>query len=453
MSSKTLILSSSGLKNVIVNQSDNEEFSFIFSKESITIPRIFAEFLSPKVCKLHKTDQTIQSINFSDEMKDLTISRKALSKIKLLSMGESIDVNEEEIFELQIISILLENEELFIKIKDQFDNEIKEDNLDQQINKLTILDKITEKSNFFNYSSIIEFISKQFYLIDKEKLFQLSKGVLYSIICNEELRIESEDSLFDFIIQFFDIHKEDKKEEEENDLISFLEQIYFENLSEEKLSQFLDNFNVNDMTVGLWLKLRPCIHINKNNSINSRYKSKTKIIEYDGNTSHSLNGIIDYLTKKCCGNVSDKGTVKVTTNSERLGFEVKNAVDLHNNENRFASDNVSNVWVKYDFIRRKICPTCYTIKSRNDYDGHHPRSWVIEGSNTDEESDWKILDQKENDGTIHGRNACYTFNINNNKQGEYYRYLRIRQTGKNSDERDYFTFSGLEYFGEILKDS
>ena len=148
MSLQSLILSSSGLKNIIVNQSDNEDFSFVFSKESLTIPRIFAEFISPKVCKLHKTDQTIQSIVFTDEIKDMTISQKALSKIESLSKGESIDVNEDEVFELQIISILLENEELFIKVNKLFDNEIKEDNIDQQLNKLKILDKITVKSNY-----------------------------------------------------------------------------------------------------------------------------------------------------------------------------------------------------------------------------------------------------------------------------------------------------------------
>ncbi|KAK8839380.1 hypothetical protein M9Y10_032317 [Tritrichomonas musculus] len=449
MSLQSLILSSSGLKNIIVNQSDNEDFSFVFSKESLTIPRIFAEFISPKVCKLHKTDQTIQSIVFTDEIKDMTISQKALSKIESLSKGESIDVNEDEVFELQIISILLENEELFIKVNKLFDNEIKEDNIDQQLNKLKILDKITVKSNYFNYSDIVEFISKQFYLIEKEKLFQLSKRVLYSIICNECLRIESEDSLFDFIIQLFDNHKEEEKEE--NDLISFLEQVYFENLSEEKLSQFLDNFNANDMTVGLWSKLRPCIHINKNHSISNRYKSKEKIIEYDGNNSHSLNGIIDYLTNKSGGNVSDNGTVNVTASPEQSSYRAKNAVDLHNDGNQFISYDASNVWVKYDFIGRRICPTSYTIKSRIDCDGYHLRNWVIEGSNTDEESDWKILDKKESDDTIHGQNSCYTFNIN--KQDEYYRYLRIRQTGKNSSGYDHLICSGLEYFGKILNDS
>ena len=450
MSSKTLVLTSNGLKNVIVSPSNNEEFSFIFSKESITIPKIFAQFISPKICKLHKTDQTIQSISFTDELKDTSLSKNALSIIKSLSMGETVEIKEEEVFELQIISILLENEELFIKINESFHKDLGENNIDQYLNNLQILDKITTNSNLFNYSDIVKFISKHFYLIDKEKLFQLPKRVLYSIISNESLTIESEDSLFDFINQLF--NNQEKEENPEIDFITFLEQIYFENLSEEKLSSFLDNFNPNDMTVALWSKLRSCIHCNKTHSFNnSRYKSKIKVIKYDGNITHSLNGIIDHLTKESGGNVSDNGTMKVTTISERSGLESKNAVDLHNDRNSFISYDVSNVWLKYDFIGRQICPTCYTIKSRHDSDSSHPRSWVIEGSNTDEESDWKILDKKDNNETVHGTNTCYTFNIND--QDEYYRYLRIRQTGKNSSGCDYFCFSGLEYFGKILNNS
>ena len=447
MNSKTLILTSNGLKNVIVSSSDNEDFSFIFSKESVTIPKIFAQFISPKVCKSHKADQTIQSISFTDELKDTTLSKNVLQIIKSLSMGESVEVNEEESFELQIISILLENEELFIKINQLFHKDINEDNIDQYLEKLQILDKITINSNLFNYSDIVEFISKNFYLIEEEKLLKLSKRVLYSIISNESLTIESEDSLFNFINQLFNNNNEKNPE---IDLITFLEQIYYENLSDQILSQFLDNFNPNEMTVALWSKLRPCIHCNKTHSFNnSRYSSKIKEIKYDGNTSHSLNGIIDYLTKESGGNVSDNGTVKVTAINDRSSTNSKNVVDLHNNNNGFVSDNVSNTWLKYDFIGRKICPTCYTIKSRHDYDSHHPRSWVIEGSNTDEESDWKILDKKDNNKTVNGINTCYTFNIN--EQDEYYRYLRIRQTGKNSSGYDFFCFSGLEYFGKIRK--
>lgn len=210
------------------------------------------------------------------------------------------------------------------------------------------------------------------------------------------------------------------------------------------------------MSTALWNKLRPCIHESPNRKKNQRETKKheqnnerIKTIKYDGNISNSLNGIIDYLTKESGGNVSDNGTVKATTITDRKSLEARNAVDLHNDNNGFISTDVSNMWLKYDFVDRKVCPTSYTIKSRHDYDDNHPRSWVIEGSNTDSESDWTILDVRNNYNGIGGMNVCYAFEMK--EQTEFYRYLRIRQTGKNSSNSDYLCLSGLEYFGRLLE--
>ena len=100
---------------------------------------------------------------------------------------------------------------------------------------------------------------------------------------------------------------------------------------------------------------------------------------------------------------------------------------------------MKNNYPEYDFIERKVCPTCYTIKPRHNNDGHHPISQVTEGSNMIEKSYWTILNQHDNDRRIKGKNVCYTFEMK--EQREFYRYLHIRQTG---------TDSGLKY-GKLLK--
>ena len=75
---------------------------------------------------------------------------------------------------------------------------------------------------------------------------------------------------------------------------------------------------------------------------------------------------------------------------------------------------------------------------------------MIEGSNTGGENDneWTILDSHQNDSTLRGKSFSFIFDI---KQGnkEFYRYLRIRQTGLNSNNRHYTAISALEYFGII----
>ncbi|KAK8848292.1 hypothetical protein M9Y10_019352 [Tritrichomonas musculus] len=460
MSTQKLILTSSGLSNVILESTYDDEFLFILPNQKIQIPRIFAEFISPKISKIHQSDLTIDSINFVHELEGIKITEEIISKIKFLSMGKMIEISEEESFLLQIFSILFDNEELFTSINQLFHDEISENKIDQYLKNLQFFDKISINPQFFDYSSMINFISSHFYSIDQKKLLQLPTRILYSIISNEFLQIETEDSLFDFIIQFFNDKKENQEKVSNNeskiDLISFYEQINFENLSEQKIEQFLDTFDPNEMSTALWNKLRPCIHESPNRKKNQRETKKheqnnerIKTIKYDGNISNSLNGIIDYLTKESGGNVSDNGTVKATTITDRISLEARNAVDLHNDNNGFISTDVSNMWLKYDFVDRKVCPTSYTIKSRHNYNDHHPRSWVIEGSNTDSESDWTILDERNNYNGIEGMNVCYAFEMK--EQTEFYRYLRIRQTGKNSSNYDYLCLSGLEYFGRLLE--
>ena len=136
--------------------------------------------------------------------------------------------------------------------------------------------------------------------------------VVHSIISNENLVIESEDSLYEFIKELF---KERKENESEIDKMSFLEEIEFTRLSEDKFNDFIENFSSGEMTGRLWKKLCKCFYTNMKKSSTNDVKNcryfKSQRIEFDGNESHRFEGIIHYLTQKCGGNVSDKGIVNV----------------------------------------------------------------------------------------------------------------------------------------------
>ena len=133
MSFKNLILSSSGLKNLVFESNQEEEFQFIFKESTVSMKTTFAEFISPKVSKLHLTDPTIRSISFTDQLGSANISNEVLSKLELLSRGESISINETEHFQIKIISILLENEELFSLVDELFSKDINETNIDEYL--------------------------------------------------------------------------------------------------------------------------------------------------------------------------------------------------------------------------------------------------------------------------------------------------------------------------------
>ena len=446
MSEKNLLLSSSGLKNIVLYPSQEDEFQFIFPQGTINTKTIFAEFISPKVSNLHQTDPTIGSISFNNQLNGDKITSDVLSKFKSLMLGESININEEESFQMKIISILLNNEELFNKISELYSNEISETNIYQYLSNLTFLYEISPTFYHFSTQDIINFVASHFYSIDKSRIIHLPKEVLLSIISNENIKIDNEDSLFEFIKQIFN---EEDINESDISILTFYEQLDFRSLSEEKFREFIQIFNPSEITNELWEKLCYCFYVNtqdesQNARGNDRYMMVFKKFIYEGNP---FEGIIDHLTKSSGGNVSENGTVKVTSSSLNNG-SVQNVVDLHNTSSYIQFTNVLNSWIKFDFGDRKVHPTQYSIRTRINSNNHHLKNWVIEGSNTDEENDWKLLDSRQNDSFLNGAKVTHTYNISEQlDQRESFRYLRLRQTGVDANNYYFGTFSALEFFG------
>ncbi|KAK8845788.1 hypothetical protein M9Y10_020708 [Tritrichomonas musculus] len=92
MNKKSFILSSSGLKNLVPNQSYGEDFKFIFAEHEIQMKNLFAEFISPYVSQIHQSDPTISSIHFSNTNSTKRSKINHLSKLneKIFSLFESI---------------------------------------------------------------------------------------------------------------------------------------------------------------------------------------------------------------------------------------------------------------------------------------------------------------------------------------------------------------------------
>lgn len=182
----------------------------------------------------------------------------------------------------------------------------------------------------------------------------------------------------------------------------------------------------------------------ENDQLKQIIKTKEEEIQQLNENQKSINGpftgkIIEHLTKEAGGNVHDKGVVKVTAASEYYGHYAKYAVDIHNNSDYFASDDS---FLKYDFIKRKVHPTSYLITTHN---CHNPRNWVIEGSNND--NNWIILDTRQNETCLTGEWVTCMFDIKSHDKS--YRYLRIRRTGKNSDNSYLLCFSSLDFIGTL----
>lgn len=464
MASKSIILSSAGLKNIIFDSSLENLFCFHFGDCKIVLNQMFAEFISPVVSRLKKTDSTIESIYFNDIFDEISnfyqisyhdlFTEDIISLIKQLSSGFSVTIDQKQSVQLQLISIFLDNEELYNKINEIYPIDINESNIDYYLQYIQLFKYFSTTTNHFNFSNIIDFISSHFYSIDEEKLVRLPKSILYLIISNQQLKIESEDSLLNFIEIIF-LEENDEKGEKLtiNDFYEFIE---FSGLSESKFHEFITSIKFDEMTNSMWNKF--CHFLCKSAILSSeKLKENRYYRSPKNNTKNSesiFKGIIYQLTVENGGkNVHDEAIIDVSSSST-LGFNyAKYAVDFDDKNHFFESCNVPNSWLRYDFIDKKVRPNKYSIRSRHDRGkgGCHLSNWVIEGSNSRRNDEWEILDERNDVTILDDKNAEFTFTINPPlDENEFYRYLRIRQTGDNTEGNDHMALSALEFYGLIV---
>ena len=153
MNTKSFILTSAGLKNIIQKE---DEFTFVFGERSIKTSNVFAQFLSPIVSHLHHSDPTIESIHFDYPFEskllnlsniDELISEDIISILQEISKGSSISLNNTQSNKLQILSIFFDNDELFNKLEELFPKNKKDENIDNFLNQLQIIEYLSKTSN------------------------------------------------------------------------------------------------------------------------------------------------------------------------------------------------------------------------------------------------------------------------------------------------------------------
>ena len=125
-------------------------------------------------------------------------------------------------------------------------------------------------------------------------------------------------------------------------------------------------------------------------------------------------------------------------------FTLRNAVNRGANNNAFESQDVSGSWIRLDFLSRKLKPNRYSVRARPDSANWFLRSWVLEGSN--DASAWTALDTRVNDTTINAQGAWGTFTC---VATEFYKYIRLRQTGVTAQGSHFLAIGEIELYGQL----
>jgi hypothetical protein len=284
---------------------------------------------------------------------------------------------------------------------------------------------------------MVDFVASHFFEIERLLLVKFPRTIIIQILSSESLRIESEDSLYEFTREGI--------EKDCNDF-EMLEFIQFEYLSCGKMSDFIEwscesHEVFRDLfSMRIWRAI--CVRLGLKVSPESRNRRltfpKERIVP---SGDECLDGIIAHLTRKYSGNVHDLGIVSASSSTTDNSHIARNATEL-NTKNHFHSLNEPNQWLCYDFKDRWIRLMHYSI-----YTGHHLRDWKVEGSN--DNLNWSCLDERH-DSTTNSGHPIGTFSVSKENEREY-RFIRLLQTGKCTQNNDYLILYAFEVFGDLLE--
>lgn len=205
--SHSIILSAAGLQNIL--REDIEYFTFKFGHHELKMDKIFAEFLSPTVSKIHLSDPTVDCLNFEYMLTsefpnyDEFFTDDIFDILQKISRGYLVDVKNEQAMKLIVISRLIGNKELENKILD-----LNYDSFENSPNfyfaYFQLLEYLNDPMLKINHEQLLDEIAESFSSLERSELLEVPKSILYQIISNKNLKVLSEDDLFDFIIDAFD---------------------------------------------------------------------------------------------------------------------------------------------------------------------------------------------------------------------------------------------------------
>jgi hypothetical protein len=166
-------------------------------------------------------------------------------------------------------------------------------------------------------------------------------------------------------------------------------------------------------------------------------------------SSRPLSGIMHYLLG-VSGDVATMLQSEVVTLSASSRFkDLDPSVVVDQNPSTcFHTESKPFSWLCLDFHDMRVRPTSYTLQTRSDADAgsSHPKSWVLEGSQTG--TDWFKLDA-QTDADMNRKAAHKTSEIFEPLSAEY-RYIRIRLTGPTYRGDHYLSVCSFELFGILL---
>lgn len=387
---------------------------------------LLACLVSQKVYKMIRNDSTTSFLRVAPEG-----DSRFFELIQNLWNGKSITINFENAAQISIFAQELEIHELLSLLYKPGSPSIEP----EERSTSTVAGIIQLKKNMhLDYSNEIKFAAMNFADFTIDQLREFTVEDLDLILTNENLSLESENDLFDVIMQLADL---DKK------YTCLLEHVTLELLDESSaISQFVNLVFPENVNQRIWEKIscfmtsRAAIQSSaepgKKVSQNSKYTAKYT-------SSYPMRGIITRLTEEF-GNPVTSGKIKITASTQSHNCH---KVIEYGSGNVWFTSNAKNQWLQFDFNYKKIILTGYSIKSSHLQSPDHLQKWTIQGSLNG--TRWFSLHDQD---TTKLHTGLAYFPVPDNKQE--FRYIRLLMKGKSSRGNEILELSEIDFFGSLV---
>ena len=424
------------------------EFVFEFGENRVcSVSSGLAEFLSPRVSRMRKSDAAVASYAFVDDFLCSQVAFEIFSDlVRSVSDGAPISVNDSNFCHVFRFACELENDEIKAFVGSLVDVETLGV---ERATRILVMRRHLTCELPISVESLRSFVAAHFYDLSEDTILSLDLETLILLLSDPQLQIRDEDSLYDLVEMLVDC---DLK------FSPLFEFVCLEYLTVDRIKRFISfvgNRLLGEINLKLWEKISKRLVLTPtafpDDERGTRFAAPPGI-DFACTDPKSLNGIIANLSRECGGNVHDHGIVDVTASSTNgAAFAPRNVADL-DGDSIYCSNDVLDTWICYDFKQMRVTPTSYSIRSHcHGYPGYfNLKSWVLEVSNDGDV--WDVVDSRNDNYELDDENVTCNFQIPEGRCKSKYRFIRIRQTGPNHRTKltlYYVTMSSFEVFGRL----
>lgn len=413
-------------------------------KDIINLSRNEARVISKKINDFCLIDPTVNQYELLFGQNSEKEEIKNLLKQLIRSAREQIAITKEKQKEFAMIRFLLgeDGSELY----------------DIQNEK----EAISLLSTEMNYIAI-KYLSEHFLeLIESGETKNLNENIIYSIIDEYFLNVAKEQQERE-IEKIFSAMK---TQEEEKFVIHFILQSQIDQqgeISKEIIQYLISNLD-DEIVINELPRITPFIqHFLE--IVQKVTIPKGQIINCDFNGDELL-GIVSHLKKKFGNDIVKSGVVKLNgggyhdrkqpiTNLIKYDSGSINQYyyNWEGSQSSKKPSGLSDSWIEFDFLNRKVNLTSYTIRTDKDDRNTHwkPKTWKIYGSNDHDK--WTLLDSQTESQDLNDKHSQHRFKCN--KNNAFFQYIKyVQEDSWNSSSCKYsFSLTCIEMFGSILEPS